>query len=68
MATYEGETPVFLKKKLGGLVLLVIGILLLALGLAEGSTWLTVLGIVLIVGGLILLALKVVRRNQTGLP
>ncbi|MDI3308653.1 MAG: hypothetical protein QJR07_16305 [Acetobacteraceae bacterium] len=68
MAAYASSGPVFLVKKLAGLVLLVLGVLLIALGLAEGSTWLTVLGTILAAGGVVLLALKVIQRNQAAPP
>jgi drug/metabolite transporter (DMT)-like permease len=64
MAAYETEKPVFLIKKLGGLLLLICGILLVALAYSDGSTGLTVLGILLAAGGVVLMALKIYRRNQ----
>ncbi len=47
MPAYASETPIFLMKKLGGLLLLAAGILLMAFGLSEarlsslssGSSW-----------------------------
>ncbi|MBX6744630.1 MAG: hypothetical protein IRY87_21580 [Acetobacteraceae bacterium] len=68
MAASASNGPVFLVKKLAGLVLLVLGVLLIALGLAEGSTWLTVLGVILAAGGAVLLALKIIQRNQAAPP
>ena len=64
MAAYETDKPVFLIKKLGGLLLLICGILLAALAYSDGSTGLTVLGILLVAGGVVLMALKIYRRNQ----
>jgi hypothetical protein len=58
------ESPILLIKKLGGLLLLVIGLVMTALGANNGSTALIMLGTVLLVAGLALLALKIFRRNQ----
>ena len=66
MVAYAGEKPVLLIKKLGGLLLLVFGFLLLAAGYNNGSTGLGVLGMLLLAGGVVLLALKIARRNQSG--
>lgn len=70
MPVDASEKPSLLIKKLGGLLLFAIGILLMAVGLGfgEGATWLTVLGILLVIGGGVALALKVIRRNQGGAP
>jgi hypothetical protein len=64
MAAHAGEKPILLIKKLGGLVLLLFGFLLLAAGYSGGSTGLSVLGMLLLAAGAILLALKIARRNQ----
>jgi len=48
--------------------LLVLGILLMAFGFGGEATWLTVLELLLPVWSATLLVLKIVRRNQTGLP
>jgi hypothetical protein len=58
------ESPILLIKKLGGLLLLVIGMVMTALGANNGSTALIVLGTLVLVAGLALLALKIFRRNQ----
>jgi hypothetical protein len=58
------ERPVLLIKKLGGVLLLLFGLLLTALGMSNESSGLTTIGIVLLVAGAIFLALKIVRRNQ----
>jgi hypothetical protein len=68
MPAYASDTPILLIKKLGGMLLLIPGILLVALGLVEQMTWLTILGILLMAGGAFLLALKVIRRNRGRLP
>jgi uncharacterized membrane protein HdeD (DUF308 family) len=54
-----------LQRKLAGVGLLVIGLLLLATGLTFSYRGLTVLGAVLLVAGAALLALKIVRRNRS---
>jgi hypothetical protein len=64
MAPYAGEKPILLIKKLGGILLLFVGLLLTAVGFSNGSTGLAVVGILALAAGLILLALKIVRRNQ----
>jgi uncharacterized membrane protein YidH (DUF202 family) len=68
MAVQAGEKPILLIKKLGGILLLLFGFLLTALGFNHGSTGLTALGILLLGGGMALLALKVLRRNQGNQP
>ena len=60
------ERPVLLIKKLGGVLLLLFGLLLTALGMSSEASGLTTIGIVLLVAGAIFLALKIVRRNQDG--
>jgi uncharacterized membrane protein HdeD (DUF308 family) len=59
-----GERPILLIKKLGGVLLLLFGLLLTALGFSSESTGLTTIGILALAAGAILLALKIVRRNQ----
>ncbi|CAN7357526.1 hypothetical protein LJR220_003181 [Bradyrhizobium sp. LjRoot220] len=58
------EGPILLVKKLGGVLLLLFGLLMTALGLSSDSGWLTAMGIVLLVAGAVFLALKIIRRNQ----
>jgi hypothetical protein len=58
------EAPVMLMKKMGGMVSLIIGCLLTALGIEFQSTSSTVVGILFLVLGGTLLALKIIRRNQ----
>jgi uncharacterized membrane protein HdeD (DUF308 family) len=53
-----------LVKKLGGLLLLILGLLLLAMGFNSDSTSTTVLGFVALAAGAALLALKIFRRNR----
>jgi len=64
MVAYAERKPLLLIKKLGAMILLVLGILLTATGVyGEGSS-LTTIGVLLLVAGAILLALKIARRNQ----
>jgi hypothetical protein len=58
------ETPVLLIKKMGGVVLLLLGLLLTALGYSNGSNGVATLGFVLLAGGVALLVLKILRRNE----
>ena len=62
--TDRSNTPALALKKLGGLLLLIVGLLLLAAGIVSEVTALTVLGIVSFIVGAILLVLKIVMRNQ----
>lgn len=64
MAVSATEKPVFLLKKLGGVLLLLCGILLTVLGYSDGSTGLTGLGVLVAMAGVSLLVLKIVRRNH----
>jgi branched-subunit amino acid transport protein AzlD len=59
-----GERPILLIKKLGGILLLLFGLLLTALGFSSESTALTAIGILSLAAGAIFLALKIIRRNQ----
>jgi hypothetical protein len=64
MAVQTDEGPLLLVKKLGGLVLVVLGFVVMATGVSSESTGLVVFGTLVLVAGAILLALKVIRRNQ----
>ena len=64
MVAHSVEAPVLLMKKLGGMVSIILGCLLTALGIEFQSTSTTVVGILFLVLGAALLALKIVRRNQ----
>jgi hypothetical protein len=66
MVAYADEKPVLLIKKLGGVVLLIVGLLLAALGFANGSTMIGSLGVLVLAAGAVLLALKIARRNEGG--
>jgi hypothetical protein len=63
MPDTAGETPILAVKKMGGIVLVILGLLLTAWGFSYGYTWLGILGVLVLVGGAVLLALKVIRRN-----
>ena len=58
------DAPILALKKLGGLFLLVVGLLLVAAGIVNETTGLTVIGGLCFVAGAILLVLKIARRNQ----
>lgn len=58
------ERPILLIKKLAGVLLLLFGLLLTALGLSSESRGLAAIGIVLLIAGAIFLTLKIIRRNQ----
>jgi Na+/melibiose symporter-like transporter len=58
------DKPISLFKKLGGLIAIILGFLLAAVGYRDGSTEYLTLGIVLIAIGLVLIVLMIVRRNQ----
>jgi hypothetical protein len=63
MTTRAVDGTVLLIKKVGGLVLIILGILSVATGFETGSMGVMVIGIVALAVGLLLLALKIVRRN-----
>jgi hypothetical protein len=64
---YHGTSAVdgmmLLMKKLGGLVLVLLGCLGVAIGFEAGSTGLIAVGVVALAAGVILLVPKIVRRN-----
>ena len=64
MVAHSVEAPVMLMKKLGGMVSLILGCLLTALGIEFQSHSSTVVGILFLALGAALLALKIIRRNQ----
>ncbi|HET8728933.1 MAG TPA: hypothetical protein VFO41_15635 [Alphaproteobacteria bacterium] len=65
MAGHAAEGPVLLIKKLGGLLLVILGCLLIAIGVNADNTGLVVIGAELAVLGAALLALKVLRPNRS---
>jgi hypothetical protein len=64
MAGHAAEGPILAIKKLGGLLLVILGCLLIAAAVSAGYTGLSVAGGVLVALGVVLLALKIVRRNR----
>lgn len=67
MAVAEGK-PIFLIKKIGGVVLIVLGLFLTGLGFANNSVEVIALGLLSLIGGAALLAFKIVRRNEPSQP
>ncbi|WP_375789502.1 hypothetical protein ACE10Z_20515 [Bradyrhizobium sp. Pha-3] len=66
MVARASDGQLLLVKKLGGLLAIVLGCLLTAVGLTFESTSTTVVGVLFLVLGAVLLALKIMRRNQSG--
>ena len=66
MVAHTDAGPVLLAKKLGGLLLIVLGCILLVAGLNLESTGLLILGALSLIAGLILWVLKIIRRNENG--
>jgi hypothetical protein len=64
MVAYVEQKPLLLIKKLGAMILLVLGILLTATGIYGEAPSLMTIGILLLIAGAILLVLKIMRRNQ----
>jgi hypothetical protein len=64
MVAYAEQKPLLLIKKLGAMILLVLGILLTATGIYGEAPSLMTIGILLLIAGAILLVLKIIRRNQ----
>jgi len=65
MVAQSGDGSVLLIKKLGGLILIILGCLLTAAGFNWGSTAQAIVGVVLLAAGVALLVLKIARRNQS---
>lgn len=64
MEAHASDEQLLLLKKLGGLVAIILGCLLTAVGATFESAGTFVIGLLLLVLGAILLTLKIVRRNQ----
>ncbi|SDJ87652.1 hypothetical protein SAMN05444171_0510 [Bradyrhizobium lablabi] len=64
MVASTSDGHVLLVKKLGGLISVIIGCLLTAVGVTFESTGTTVVGVLLLALGAVLLTLKIIRRNQ----
>ncbi|MBR1160553.1 MULTISPECIES: hypothetical protein [Bradyrhizobium] len=66
MVARASDGQLLLVKKLGGLIAIVVGCLLTAIGVTFESTSTIVVGVLLLVLGAALLTLKIMRRNQSG--
>ncbi|QOZ38015.1 hypothetical protein XH92_20970 [Bradyrhizobium sp. CCBAU 53421] len=66
MVARASDGQFLLVKKLGGLLAIVLGCLLTAVGVTFESTSTSVVGVLLLVLGAVLLTLKIMRRNQSG--
>ncbi|WP_407169874.1 hypothetical protein [Bradyrhizobium sp. ORS 111] len=64
MVAHASDGQLLLAKKLGGLVAIILGCLLTAVGATFESTGTLVIGLLLLIVGAVLLTLKIVRRNQ----
>ena len=64
MATHTAGLPLLLKK-LGGLIALILGFLLVASGYRYGSAEFTSVGVALLVLGVVLIAFMIARRNRS---
>ncbi|MBO4222195.1 MULTISPECIES: hypothetical protein [Bradyrhizobium] len=64
MVASTSDGHFLLVKKLGGLVAVIIGCLLTAVGVTFESTSTTTVGVLFLVLGAVLLTLKIIRRNQ----
>ncbi len=58
-----GTTPALLIKKMAGVALLILGVLLIMLAYSSDSNRLAIFGALVLLGGLVLLVLKIFRRN-----
>lgn len=58
------ETPVLLLKKMMGMGLLLLGLIVAAVGFSAGSPAFGILGLLIAAWGAVLLALKIARRNR----
>jgi hypothetical protein len=67
MVAQTSDGQVLLVKKLGGLIAIILGCLLTAVGVTFESSGTTIVGVLLLALGAVLLVLKIIRRNQ-GLP
>jgi hypothetical protein len=63
MATSAVDGMMLLMKKLGGLILVLLGCLGVASGFGTDSMGLVAVGVVALAVGIVLLMLKIVRRN-----
>ena len=64
MVARANEGYVLFGKKLYGLLLIILGFVLAAVGYESNAPGLTALGILCLIAGAILLVLKIIRRNE----
>ena len=64
MVTQTSDGHVLLVKKLGGLLAIIAGCLLTAVGVTFESGGTTFLGVLFLIVGAILLVLKIMKRNE----
>ena len=64
MVARADEGSIFLAKKLGGLLLIVLGCVLLVAGMNLKLTALSFLGVLSLIAGVIFWVLKIIRRNE----
>lgn len=64
MVAQTSDGHILLAKKLGGLIAIILGCLLTAVGVTFESSGTTFVGVLLLVLGAGLLVLKIMRRNQ----
>ena len=64
MVARTDEGPILLAKKLGSLLLIVLGCLLLVAGTNMESTAVSLLGVLSLIAGVIFWIVKIVRRNE----
>jgi len=64
MVAQASDGHVLLLKKLGGLIAIIAGFLLTAIGVTFESGGMTFFGVLCLVLGIGLLALKIIRRNE----
>ena len=64
MVAQTSDGRVLLVKKLGGLIAIIIGCLLTAVGVTFESSGTTFVGVLFLVAGAVLLVLKIIRRND----
>ena len=64
MVAQTSDGRILLAKKLGGLIAIILGCLLTAVGVTFEYSGTTFVGVLLLVLGAVLLVLKIMRRNQ----
>ncbi|MGY3549849.1 hypothetical protein ACVWZ4_005209 [Bradyrhizobium sp. USDA 4472] len=64
MVAQTSDGRILLVKKLGGLIAIIIGCLLTAVGVTFESSGTTFVGVLFLAAGAVLLVLKVIRRND----